>query len=161
MAATSLLERTLAETVPLNKARRNFLAKFMVALIQVRTVNLAEVSNSFAGRAQPASSYKRIQRFLRFFELPYAVAAVAIVRLLGVVPPFALTLDRTEWQLGEVWLNVMVLGIAHKGVALPVLWTILEKKGCSSTEEKLALVREFVQLFVVGAWLVAQKPLRL
>jgi Transposase DDE domain len=151
MADTSLLERTLAETVPLNKARRNFLAKFVVAVLQVKTVNLAEVSNSFAGRARPASSYKRIQRFLRFFELPYSVAAVALVRLVGVPPPFVVTLDRTEWQLGEVWLNVLVIGIAYKGVAVPVLWTILEKKGCSSTEEKVALVREFVQLFGAGA----------
>lgn len=147
MADTSLLERTLAETVPLNKARCNFLARFMVALLQVKTVNLVEVSNSFAGRAQPASSYKRIQRFLRFFELPYAVVAVAILRLVGVPPPFVLTLDRTEWQLGEVWLNVLVVGVAYKGAAIPVLWKFLPKKGCSSTTEKVALVREFVQSF--------------
>jgi|SRR5919197_888054 hypothetical protein len=151
MADMRLLERTLAETVPLNKARRNFLAKFIVALLQVKTVNLVEVSYSFAGRARPASSYKRIQRFLRFFELPYAVVSVAIVRLVGVPPPFVLTLDRTEWQLGEVWLNVLVLGIAYRGAAIPVLWTILEKKGCSSTGEKVAIVREFVRLFGAGA----------
>jgi Transposase DDE domain len=151
MADTSLLERTLSETVPLNKARRNFLAKFIVALIQVKTVNLVEVSTAVAGRAQPASSYKRIQRFLRFFELPYALAAAAIVRLLGVPPPFVLTLDRTEWRLGTVWLNVLVLGIAYKGAAIPVLWAVLPKKGCSSTAEKLAIVREFVQVFGAGA----------
>jgi hypothetical protein len=147
MADLRSLERTLAETVAVNKARRNFLAKFMVALIQVKTVNLVEVSNSFAGRAKAESSYKRIQRFLRFFELPYAVTAAALVRLVGVPPPFVLTLDRTQWQLGEVWLNVMVIGVAYKGVAIPVLWTILEKKGCSSTAEKVALVQEFVRLF--------------
>lgn len=147
MADLRSLERTLAETVPLHKARRNFLAKFMVALIQVKTVNLVEVSNSFSGRAQPASSYKRIQRFLRFFELPYAVTAAALVRLVGVEPPFVVTLDRTEWQLGEVWLNLMVIGVAYKGAAIPVLWTCLPKKGCSSTAEKVALVSEFVRLF--------------
>jgi len=48
------------------------LARFIVALIEVRTVNLVEVSNVFMGHTKPASHYKRTQRFLRFFELPYA-----------------------------------------------------------------------------------------
>ncbi len=39
MADIRLLERTLAETVPLNKARGNILAKFLVAVLQVKTVN--------------------------------------------------------------------------------------------------------------------------
>ena len=150
MADMRLLERTLAATVPLNKARRNFLAKFVVALIQVKTVNLAEVAHAFAGRALPESSYKRIQRFLRSFELPYGAVALALVRQAGVAPPFVLTLDRTEWQLGSVWLNVMVIGVAYKGVALPVLWRVLEKKGCASTGEKLEVVERFVRLFGTG-----------
>lgn len=147
MADMRLLERTLAATVPLNKARRNFLAQFVVALIRVKTVNLAEVASAFAGRAQPESSYKRIQRFLRCFEWPYAAVALALLRQAGVEAPFVVTLDRTEWQLGSVWLNVLVVGVAYKGVALPVLWRVLEKKGCASTEEKLEAVGRFVRLF--------------
>src|SRR5215207_5322707 len=147
MADMRLLERTLAATVPLNKARRNFLAHFVVALLRVKTVNLVEVAAAFAGRALPESSYKRIQRFLRSFELPYAAVALALLRQAGVEAPYVLTVDRTEWQLGSVWLNVMVVGVAYKGVALPVLWRVLEKKGCASTEEKLEVVGRFVRLF--------------
>jgi Transposase DDE domain len=147
MADMRLLERTLAATVPLNKARRNFLAKFVVALLQVKTVNLAEVAAAFAGRARPESSYKRIQRFLRCFELPYGAVAAALLRHAGVAAPFVLTVDRTEWQLGSVWLNVMVVGVAYQGVALPVLWRVLAKKGCASTAEKVEAVAEFVRLF--------------
>lgn len=147
MANMRLLERTLAATVPLNKARRNFLAHFVVALLQVKTVNLAEVASAFAGRARPESSYKRIQRFLRSFELPYAAVAVALVRQAGLSAPLTLTLDRTEWQLGSVWLNVMVIGVAFRGAALPVLWRVLPKKGCASTGEKLEVVSRFVRLF--------------
>src|SRR5215211_6944629 len=113
MADMRLLERTLAATVPLNKARRNFLARFVVALLQVKTVNLSEVAAAFAGRALPESSYTRIQRFLRSFELPYAAGALALVRQSGGVPPFVRTLDRPEWQLGSVWLNVIVIGVAY------------------------------------------------
>ncbi len=146
MADTSLLERTLHKTVPLNKARGNFLAKFLVALLQVKTVNLSEIANVFAGRAQSDSHYKRIQRFLRFFELPYAVIALALIRLLPLAAPYVLTMDRTNWQLGQTPLNLLVLGIAYKGVAIPLLWTVLEKKGNSNTVERKAIVQEFVAL---------------
>jgi hypothetical protein len=147
MADMRLLERTLAENVAWNKARINFLARFIVALIEVRTVNLSEVAAVFMGRAKRESHYKRVQRFLRFFELPYAQVARFVVRLLRVPAPWVITMDRTDWYLGETPLNIMVLGIAYRGVAFPLLWTVLEKKGCSDTQERINLVREFGRIF--------------
>ena len=151
MADIRLLERTLASNVAWNKARINFVAKFLVALIQVRSVNLAEVAGVFAGGALKESHYKRIQRFLRSFELPYAGVAAFVLRLLGVPRPWALTLDRTDWYLGQTPLNILVLGVVHQGTAFPLLWVVLPKKGCSSTAERIALLDEFGGLFGFAA----------
>ena len=147
MADMRLLERTLRDNVAWNKARINFLARFIIALIEVRTINLSEIANVFLGRAKRESHYKRVQRFLRFFELPYAQVARFVVRILRVPAPWVITLDRTDWYLGETPLNIMVLGIAYRGVAFPLLWTVLEKKGCSDTAERIALVKEFGRIF--------------
>jgi hypothetical protein len=147
MADLRLLERTLAQNVAWNRARLNFLARFLVAVVQVKTVNLAQVASVFGGRARPASHYKRIQRFLRHFALPYAQVARLVARLVGVPAPWVVTIDRTDWYLGETPLNVLVLGIAHRGVAFPLLWAVLPKKGCSDTRERIELVEEFVALF--------------
>ncbi len=147
MADMRLLERTLHENVAWNRARINFLVRFIIALIEVRTVNLSEIANVFLGRAKRESHYKRVQRFLRFFEMPYAQVARFVVRLLGVPAPWVITMDRTDWYLGETPLNIMVIGIAYRGVAFPVLWTILEKKGCSDTPERMALIKEFGRIF--------------
>lgn len=151
MAHIRLLERTLTENVAWNKARINFLAKFLLALIQVKTVNLVQVANSFPGNAQPSSNYKRVQRFLRFFEISYAEVAFLIVKLVGLPAPWAITLDRTDWYFGSTPLNVMTLGICYKGIAFPLLWTILEKKGCSDTAERIWLLQEFDRLFGFAA----------
>lgn len=151
MASIRPLERTLAENIDWNKARINFLAKFLIALIQVRSVNLSEIASVFAGRAKVESHYKRIQRFLRGFEISYALIAVLLVSLCGVPSPWVLTLDRTNWQLGKTPLNILVLGIVYKGVAIPVLWTILDKKGNSNTAERKAIVTQFIQLFGAGS----------
>jgi len=147
MADIRLLERTLAQNVAWNKARINFVAKFLVALIQVRSVNLAEVAGVFAGGALKASHYKRIQRFLRHFEVPYAGVAAFVLKLLGVPRPWALTLDRTDWYLGQTPLNILVLGVCHQGTAFPLLWAVLPKKGCSNTAERIALMDEFGRQF--------------
>ncbi|PYS46239.1 MAG: IS4 family transposase [Acidobacteria bacterium] len=147
MVNKSLLERTLAENVTWNKARINFLTKFLVAVIQVKTINLAQVSSVMCGRAKQASHYKRIQRFLRFFQLPFAELARFVIKLMGLRPPFVITIDRTDWYLGETPLNVLLLDIAYRGIGFPLLWTILEKKGCSDTNERINLIEEYLRLF--------------
>src|SRR5215207_644969 len=147
MADIRLLERTLAQNVTWNRARINSAAKFLVALIQVRSVNLSEVAGVFAGGALKGSHYKRIQRFLRSFELPYAAVAAFVLKLLGGPAPWALTLDRTDWYLGQTPLNILVLGVCHQGTAFPIPWAVLPKKGCSSTAERIALLDEFGRLF--------------
>lgn len=53
-----------------------------------------------------------------------------------------MTLNRTNWQLGKTSLNILVLGIA-----IPILWTILEKKGNSNTLERKTILSQFVSLF--------------
>lgn len=63
-----LLEQILADNLTWNRARIKFLARFLVALFQVQTVNLTKIAGVFAGRAKIASNYKKLQRFLRFFR---------------------------------------------------------------------------------------------
>ncbi len=147
MADIRSLERTLAQTVTWNKARRNFLAKFVVALVQVKTISLVQISAVMSGRAKQDSHYKRCQRFLRFFDLPFAEIAVLVIKLLGIPKPFVLSIDRTDWYLGETPLNIFMLSVVYKEVAFPLLWTVLEKKGCSDTRERIELLEKYVKLF--------------
>ncbi len=40
-----------------------------------------------------------------------------------------LTLDRTTWDSGASCVNILLLGVAYKGLAFPLLWVFLDKKG--------------------------------
>ncbi len=62
------LEQILSENLSWNRARIKFLSRFLIALFQVQTVNLAKIASVFAGDAKVASNYKRLQRFVRFFR---------------------------------------------------------------------------------------------
>jgi hypothetical protein len=142
------LQAALALHLPWHGARLNFLARFLLALLKVRSVNLAELATGFGGQAQVASSYKRLQRFFRAFDLDYEVLARLLLHLFPVGEgPWYLTLDRTNWKFGQAEINFLVLGIAHQGMALPILWTVLGKAGNSDTPERIELVQRFVKQF--------------
>jgi len=62
-----------------NKARLTLLSQFILALIKTRSVNLTEIAVAFEGKAQVSSNYKRLQRFLRSFEINFDTVAKLIL----------------------------------------------------------------------------------
>lgn len=70
--------------------------------------------------------------------------------LLGPSGPFDLVMDRTDWKIGSFHINILALGIRHKGCAIPVLFSVLPKKGASNTAERIALMERFIGLFGRG-----------
>jgi hypothetical protein len=147
VTAKDALKSALNKSVAWNAARLNFLALFLLALVDVKTVNLSEIANAFDSEAETASSYKRIQRFLRDFDLDYAAWGQIVADWMGVPSPWVLSLDRTNWQLGQKNLNILVLALVWGGVRLPLFWTMLDKKGNSNTDERIALLQQFCQVF--------------
>lgn len=48
---------------------------------------------------------------------------------------------------GQTRFNIFILGVVHQGVAYPLVWTMLEKKGNSDSEERMDLVDKFREIF--------------
>jgi hypothetical protein len=69
------------------------------------------------------------------------------LKLLKIEPPLVIAIDRTEWQLGKSWVNVLVLSVAYRNVSLPLFWTVLEEKGCSDNAERTEIVEQFIAEF--------------
>lgn len=147
MNQVSLLRQTLKPILGWHGARLNFLALFLIALIRVKTVNLVELATGFRSNAKTESSHKRLQRFFRNFDLNYAEIAKAVITLMDIPQPWVLSTDRTEWSFGEKRFNLLFLGIVHDGIAYPIVWTTLEKKGNSNGNERMDLVDRFYKLF--------------
>ena len=61
----------------------------------------------------------------------------------------SLALDRTNWKFGKVDINILMLTVAYKGIALPLMWSCLPKKGNSNTLERIDLVKRV--LLLIGA----------
>lgn len=147
MSNYSELRKTLQAHLPWHKARVSFLALFLLALLKVKTVNLSELALGFGGFALSESNYKRLQRFFRGFDIDYHEIAQVVVNWMQIPQPWVLSVDRTTWEFGSRCYNILTVGIVHEGVAFPVLWWMLNKKGNSNSDERMRLMEELCQLF--------------
>ena len=147
MNQINLLRKTLKSHLGWHGARLSFLALFLIALLRVKTINLTELATGFRSKAKTDSSYKRLQRFFRNFDLDYAVIAQAIVNIMGIPQPWILSTDRTEWSFGQTRFNILMLGIVHNGIAYPIVWKMLDKQGNSNSDERMDLLERFDTIF--------------
>jgi hypothetical protein len=79
--------------------------------------------------------------------MPYAELALFIVKLLGVPGPYTLALDRTNWKVGAVGLNILMLSIVYRSIRIPVVSTVLSKAGNSDAIEQTTIIEIFLDLF--------------
>jgi hypothetical protein len=146
MTDSDVLQQTLADSVTWNRARLKVLTRLILDLLQVRSVNLARLAAAVVGKAGFDSRYKQLQRFLRYFELPFDELTRLPVKMIDAKPPFILVLDRTEWKVRGQAINVLVLCLWLDGVCRPILWHVLAKAGSTSHLERVALLDEFNRL---------------
>ena len=71
MKKVSELKSILSQYFPWNKARLDYFVKMLLALFMTRTVNLSELAIALRSKAEVASRYKRLQRFLSHHTLRY------------------------------------------------------------------------------------------
>ncbi len=69
------------------------------------------------------------------------------MKLLKIEPCYTIAIDRTEWQLGKRWVNVLLLSITYKSLSIPVFWTVLDEKGCSDNAERREILEKFIAQF--------------
>ena len=56
-------------------------------------------------------------------------------------------MDRTNWKIGNSNINILMLGICYKNMAIPLMFKMLNKRGNSDTAERIELVKQFISWF--------------
>ena len=130
-----------------NLARVKLISLLVCSLCKAQTVTFDKLANAFDTPAQSGSSLRRIQRFIADYALDGDMIAMLIFSLLPDGQKVKLTIDRTNWRFGQTDINILMLGIVYKGVAFPLLFTMLPKRGNSNTQERIDLIERFIRLF--------------
>jgi len=131
----------------LNLARVKLISLFITALCKVKTINYDRIASGFDAKANKDSSYRRIQRFMAGYDFPMKVVSTLIFSLLPEKTGLTLVMDRTNWKFGTKNINILMLGVCYKNVAYPLMFKMLDKRGNSSTDERIDLVKKYIEWF--------------
>ena len=61
--------------------------------------------------------------------------------------PWHLALDRTNWKFGRCHINILMLGVVHENVCIPLFWVLLDKAGNSNARERTDLMGRLNETF--------------
>ena len=126
-----------------DRRRVKFIAYLMVALLKLTNASLADWCLAINQPTQRSSRYKRLQRFMSQFRFSAQLYAQIVWQRYGQGREVVLTLDRTEYQQGQQWIQLLVLGIAHQGMSVPLLWHSANRQGNSPLIARKLLLRLF------------------
>ncbi|WP_233218925.1 IS4 family transposase [Deinococcus arcticus] len=116
------------------------LSLMVLALLQAKDVRHAALAARFSGRAQTNSVIRRVDRFFDRHPLCPADVARVVLALLPQTRPREFIIDRTNWRYGQTDVNVLMLAVLWRGVAVPLLYELLPHGGSSDTALRHALI---------------------
>jgi len=137
--------KALQESIQGSRHARKFIARFVEALLQVRTSNLVKIAAATRSSAEADSVYRQTQRFLKNENR----ISIDYLKLLKIKGKLKILIDRTEWKFGETWINILTLSVAYKNVAIPILWEVAGSKGKATAARHTGLLKRFVAEFGV------------
>ncbi len=145
MKQISELQDTLFHFLNWNKARITCLTQIIQALFLVRTVNLTQIAEAFQTSAKEASTYRRVQRFFKSFSFDMSFIVILVSKLFIMDEKCILIMDRTNWKWGKRHINILMLSIEHFGIGIPLFWTVLDKGGTSSSNDRMDLLKRVIK----------------
>ena len=149
METSIALEKILVQYFQSSCYRIDFIARFVLSLIQVKTVQLSQIATSLNPDYSTDVNYRRIQRFMANYSFDKRAVANFVLEQLPKQENLVLSLDRTNWKFGAVNINIMALGVAYRGIAFNLMWTLLDKRGNSNQIERIAFIRQLLTLLPV------------
>ncbi len=130
-----------------HKARIKFFVLLITALCKMQTVCFERLAEGMDSHARVSSCLRRIQRFFAEFAIDNNKIASILFSLLPCKTNLNISIDRTNWKFGKTDINIFMLSVCYDGIAFPILWKMLDKRGNSNCQERIELIKRFIQLF--------------
>lgn len=129
-----------------NLSRKKFIIGFISGLIETGSVKFTDIAAVLNDEVQDVSNLRRIQSFFSEYQMDYTRFAIFLMSFIPL-KKLELCIDRTNWKFGAVDINFLVLTVYYKGVGIPIIYELLEKRGNSNQSERIDVVAQFVKLF--------------
>lgn len=130
----------------LHLSRKKFIASLVCSLIESLNIQFSVLSNRLNPKVSKSSNLRRIQRFFAHYPLDYDQMSCLLSCFLPQIK-FTLVLDRTNWKFGQQNINILALTAYYKGIGMPLMFELLDKRGNSTQLERIDLINRFIDLF--------------
>lgn len=130
----------------MHPARLKSLFSMIHGLCLYQSVHLRQLAYGIPGAAHLDSKIRRLQRFFQHQIFDYVAVGKLVLSFFKLPDQVILTLDRTDWRLGQTPINVMVLGVLIGDMSVPIAFTLLNKKGNSNTTERTQLIQLLLKI---------------
>lgn len=145
---TQTLSSLLKEHTDLSKTRLETLSWLVCLSLRIGTVSLWRLAAHVPSRSKTLSVHRRFERFFQHIFLDGRDIASLLVEMMGLsAKPWTLALDRTNWKFGKVHINILVLGVIHEKLCIPLFWVPLAKAGNSNADERINLLKILLSIF--------------
>lgn len=130
----------------MDRRHATILQVIIIAIIKVGTVNLTKLVSWFNTKTKRESRYKKVKRFFRRYRFDEETLALFLASFAWDWP-WILSMDRTNRKYGKTNINILMIGIVYKWIAIPVLRRLLSKRWNSHTTERIEILRRFIEIF--------------
>ena len=142
------LSLSLEDHISLWCTRRETFVWLITLIIQTGTVSLWRLAGYVDSHAKTLSVHRRFERFFQHVHLDGASVSRLIVHIMGLSKkPWHVALDRTNWKFGRCHINILMLGVVHENVCIPLFWVLLDRAGNSNSHDRIDLVERLNRVF--------------
>jgi hypothetical protein len=143
------LFEAVSKHIKLSVTRHETLGWLVTAMLTACTTSLWKLAPHIGTNTEVESVYRRLARFFQHVRFDGAAFARMIVAVLGLdkIGAWDMALDRTNWKLGKVHINILMLGVVWNGICVPLFWMLLPKAGNSNTDERIKLLKKLRRTF--------------
>ena len=138
---SNALSEAISKHIALSATRRETLAWLALLIMRQGTICLWRLAPHVATMATTDSVRRRFYRFFQYVELDGSMTARVVADLLGIRgKPWALAMDRTNWEFGKTTINILMISVIWNGMGVPLIWTLLPSAGNSNTQTRTDLL---------------------
>jgi len=100
-----------------------------------------------------STAYARLKRFFQSgnTEGIFKFVCILVIHTFARSPECYLLLDRTNWKLGKLHINLLVIGLLYRDVFIPLIWLDLGRAGNSNAQQRLDLVDKLVSWWTLSS----------
>jgi len=129
-----------------HKSRQEFLVDLINGIIKSRSVVFSEIADKIDKDIKTSSIERRIQDFFQKVDFDYSHLGTFLLSFVHH-DKLELSIDRTEWDFGQVQVNILCVVVSIGKMAVPLYFEMLDNNsGNSNWKDRISLLKSLIKI---------------